>query len=380
MDYRSARDLPSVVEAAQQLEAFRLLRYAIPAARRPDIAKMRRDLYHIADTVDGFYELLGPRNWIYHDNDPERLFHLTIGLNRLPAMRKRLALVEKAKADYFAGRYYSTVHVLLSVMDGFVNEFETVRKGLHARQAEELKAWDSVVGHHMGLARAHRTFTKGRSATTEEPVYELYRNGIVHGSILNYDNIVVATKAWNRLMAVADWARAREKEQQPAPAKPTWRELFARIAEQGRTSRAVTAFEPFQLGPRDDGFATHPVHTATAGFLTAWTARNFGAMAALVTADVHTKYGNAAPRQVRLAFADHGLSAFTIRGLDFRAAAACTVAVDLTAPDGAARSTSLRWIREDETGQPVPVPLDGGTWRLYTWHPAAFPSGKESPA
>ncbi|MGA5703128.1 hypothetical protein [Peterkaempfera bronchialis] len=314
---------------------------------------------------------------IDHYNDPERLLYLTIGLKRLPAMRKRLELVEKAKADYFAGRYYSTVHVLLSVMDGFVNEFETIRKGLHARQTEELKAWDSVVGHHMGLTRAHRTFTKGRSATNEEPVHELYRNGIVHGSILNYDNIVVATKAWNRLMAVADWARAREKEQQPPPKKPTWRELFGRLAEQGRTNKALAAFEPYQLTSEDEEFATHPVHIAASGFLTAWAACNFGAMTALVTADVHKKHGNAAPRQVRLAFTEHELSAFTISGLDVRAAAMCMAAVELTAPDGTARSIRLRWIREDESGQPVPTPLEGGTWRLYTWAPAAFSPGEE---
>src|SRR5262249_15562979 len=119
----------------------------------------------------------------------------------------------------------ATVHVLLSVMDGFVNEFESVRRGLHARETEDLNAWDSVVGHHMGLTSAHRTFTKSKGATSEEPVCELYRNGIVHGMLLDYDNDVVATKAWNRLFAVMDWAKAREKEQEPAKPQPTWREV-----------------------------------------------------------------------------------------------------------------------------------------------------------
>jgi hypothetical protein len=49
------------------------------------------------------------------------------------------------------------------------------------------------------------------SKTSNEEVFELYRNGIVHGVLLNFNNAVVASKAWNRLFAVADWATSREK-------------------------------------------------------------------------------------------------------------------------------------------------------------------------
>ncbi|MFD7415105.1 hypothetical protein [Kitasatospora purpeofusca] len=40
--------------------------------------------------------------------------------------------------------------------------------------------------------------------------------------------------------------------------------------------------------------------------------------------------------------------------------------------DGKSKLIGLRRIREDESGGPMPVPLDGGTWRLYTWEPARF--------
>jgi hypothetical protein len=39
------------------------------------------------------------------------------------------------------------------------------------------------VGHHKGLAHAHAAFTKSFKGTQTEPVYELYRNGIVHGNL-----------------------------------------------------------------------------------------------------------------------------------------------------------------------------------------------------
>ena len=303
MDYKSAHDLPSFVELSTQLKSLKVLRYLIPKAERPDMDELERQLRHLGDTVDEFYRVLGPRNWIFHDalpvdyiaqlltssnvddvetgliahyNDPENLTFLVGRLRGLPAMRKRYDLLVKAREDYFCERYYACIHVLLSVMDGFVNEFETVRRGLHAREAEELKAWDSVVGHHMGLTNAHKTFTRAKSATNEEPIFELYRNGIVHGSQLNYDNVIVATKAWNRLFAVDDWARATLKEKQPAPTRPSWRELLAQIVETGKRQWATEAWQPSQLFVDEVGFAGHPAVIAADQFLAPWTQRNYG--------------------------------------------------------------------------------------------------------
>lgn len=51
-------------------------------------------------------------------------------------MQPRIGLLQKALADYEAGRYYSTVLVLLSVTDGFVNDLDTAaRQGLYTRAA-----------------------------------------------------------------------------------------------------------------------------------------------------------------------------------------------------------------------------------------------------
>lgn len=51
--------------------------------------------------------------------------------------------------------------LLISVMDGFINDFEPgKRKGLVAREISEMVAWDSVTGHHMGLTNALKPFLK----------------------------------------------------------------------------------------------------------------------------------------------------------------------------------------------------------------------------
>ena len=354
----------------------------------------------LSDTVDAFYALLGDKHWIFHDqlsleavrtilagaggdadraeqlliecyNDLENLPLMLLPLRKLPAMRRRLDLVERARQDYFAGRFYATVHVLLSVMDGFVNEFETARRGLHARKPEELHAWDSVVGHHLGLAHAHKTFIKGRTATQEEPVYELYRNGIVHGSILNYDNITVATKAFNRLLAVADWALAREKEQQrQAEEPPTWssvgrqfKQLLGAAREQGEIDRINKRWRPVEHLPGSEAFTSHPAYVQTHQLLTCWSRRNYGSLSDLVTHDLHIKHGKSVRSAVRRAYEPFPLADFEIRSIRHDMAAACTVTAVLDHSGGMRVAAELRWVRENGQAHPRPEPLPG-QWRL----------------
>ncbi|MFE3582670.1 hypothetical protein [Streptomyces vinaceus] len=401
MSYDSARDLPSFLELERQMKALRL--FAWPMRAR--LKAMEREMREIAETVDAFYGLLSDKHWIFHDhlsltvvreilteapedpdqaetmlighyNDSERLRLILLGLRNLPAMRRRLPLIEKAVQDYFEGRFYSCVQLLLSVMDGFVNEFETVRRGLHTRTPEELHAWDSVVGHHRGLQHAHRTFTKGRTATREEPVYELYRNGIVHGSILNYDNIVVATKAWNRLFAVADWARATEKKhQQDAIAPPTLsglgrqlKDTLGQLVDQAQINRINEQWSPHELLPGNEEFIAHPAYELSERLLTWWVSNNYGSMSDLMSRDLHTKHGKAARSVVRRAYQDFPLTSFEIVAIGHDRPAACTVTTLLAHSDGRTGTAALRWIREDDRAYPSPEPFSG-EWRLSNWEP-----------
>ena len=174
-------------------------------------------------------------------------------------LRSRMHLIERALADYQAGRFYATTLVLLTVMDGFVNDVENRRKGLHARAADEMAGWDSVVGHHLGLSHAHHSFIKGTGATTEEEVFELHRHGIIHGTIVHYDNPIVATKAWNRLFAVVDWARSLARQDQPPLPKPSFRETLAKLAENQRTKEALAQWRSSVVTANDPAFEQQPV-------------------------------------------------------------------------------------------------------------------------
>ncbi len=116
------------------------------------------------------------REFIEYLKEKDALHWMIIRLNRFPDMQPRIPLLEKEEKDYLAGCYYSSVLVTVSVMDGFVNDaFKAERKGLHAREAEELHSEDCVATVWDGLPSVQKTFTKRVFARRDQPVYEVHR-------------------------------------------------------------------------------------------------------------------------------------------------------------------------------------------------------------
>lgn len=165
----------------QLIRGAKLWTRMLARKQRPQLLRIERQLKQVVELVDSFYALLGPRHWIFHEHlstekvaailrlpvdeaerglieiykEPETLGFLIRMLGRFPELRARMDLIERARTDFAEGRYYSTVLVLITVMDGFVNDFEPKHRGLHTRSEDEMNAWDSIVGHHLGLANAH---------------------------------------------------------------------------------------------------------------------------------------------------------------------------------------------------------------------------------
>jgi hypothetical protein len=285
-------------------------------------------------------------------------------------MQVRRQMIERAREDYEAERYDSTVLLLIAVMDGFVNDFETdPRRGLHAREDDEMAAWNSVVGHHQGLA--HRTFTKTFKKTSDEEVHELYRNGIVHGMLPNFNNAVVATKAWNRLFAVSDWALSRENQAIPPEPKPSLRELFGQIAEDQQTQRALNDWEPRTLTPDDPGFEDEPIHGLATEVLEAWTAKNYGRMGAQLASLTREDTPGKSAGRVRDEYMLAELESFRIVRLDFQAPVICEIDAELTI-EGETKLGRIRWIRETDDGETAIPGHEKGEWRFMTWGPHAM--------
>ena len=202
--YGSAHDLPSFVEMRQQLQIFKGLTLFVMRDKRAEVAELERQMDEMADRVDAFYARLGARRWTFNDwmsvekvdailddtSTPEeaeaRLIELyqdleatkwhLLRLRNVDGLRERHHLLVRAREDYDAGRFDTCAMLLISVMDGFVNDFEAnKRKGLAARDADEMVAWDSVTGHHMGLTNALKPFLKTIKKRIDEEVFELHR-------------------------------------------------------------------------------------------------------------------------------------------------------------------------------------------------------------
>jgi hypothetical protein len=393
--------MPVFREYEAQLAALKIAAVLMPKLR-PEVRALEKQLRALTDSVDGFHRVLDGRDWVFteqlnieemrpaieagdvaaleavlidHYSDAAKLQRLLWRLKPLPNMAERIHLVEYARDDHLAGRYYATTLTLLAVMDGFVNEIEKARRGLSSRDPVEINAWNSVVGHHLGLKAAHRTFTKTIKATSTEEVTTLHRNGIVHGTLPNFNNVVVASKAWNRLMAVVDWARAIETAKQPPEAPtPPIRESFAKMrATLTRTERLKTWTGRAVTLEADGATAltAEPVGQAATKLFDAWTRRNYGVMAPLFREAPKRAELQRFTGEIRRRFENSELSDWHLDTVELIASSSAIVTTSLTL-DGETFMCETRWSREDGDRKSVPEFEQGGEWRTIHYWPDEF--------
>ena len=132
--------------------------------------------------------------------------HLVYPLRNLCGFKERYDLLQKALDDYANNRYHACVPVFLMIIDGTVNQVLKKNQGLFAQDVD-LTLYDSIIGPEEGLSSLIQLMSKARKKTTATPIYIPYRNGILHGMDVCYDNVTVATKALSTLFAVADWIK-----------------------------------------------------------------------------------------------------------------------------------------------------------------------------
>lgn len=143
----------------------------------------------------------------YSSSVEESLVYLK---NNCEELLVRYNLILKAFEDHKEGRYHASVPLFLMIIDGAVNDY-TKSKGFFA-EGTDVSSWDCLVGCSSGLSKIKNIYCKGRNKTNTEVIYLPYRNGILHGRELNYDNIFVSSKCIALLFAVHDWMTNRKSE------------------------------------------------------------------------------------------------------------------------------------------------------------------------
>lgn len=286
----------------------------------------------------------------------------------------RYDLAQKAKEDYLAGRYHACVPVVLTIIDGVVNDIE--QKGFFA-QGVDLTAWDSIAAHSTGLQELSKLLNTSRKKTTTETITVPYRHGILHGRDLGFDNKIVAVKTWAALFAIRDWALAikhgkkhpKEKESEPSLIEVL--KSFAKTQEQKRKleawkPRVITPVKDFpEAGLPEDYENNSPEHTLSL-FLDYWTKTNYGKMASLIKTFGDVPLSKRAGK-IRENFKGKILTGFKFLKINDLAAAMTEISLVLNIQyeeKEIAKEISVKIINEDQDDNPVIRGELGGNWLI----------------
>jgi hypothetical protein len=258
-----------------------------------------------------------------------------------------------------------------------VNDANAARRGFFAEETD-LAAWDSIAANDRGLNALKSIFMKGRRATTTDAISIPYRNGIMHGMDLGYDNPMVAAKAWAALFAVRDWAiRVERNELRESPPKPspTFAEVLREVAQLEDVKRALAAWMPREIrigveapahGPLD-AYTEHSAERCLYEFLSFWQRRNYGHMARLLK---QVRGKPVPPQEVRGAFDWRVLKDFEFVSIKDTAAAICEIDVKRTLEQfGSLKVESVvyRMCRVDSTGRPATSIEPNTRWTVVVW-------------
>ena len=378
-----------------------MLTLVVARDTRREVLEVERELLRLTQVVDDFNARLGARNWIFHDllnvdaietllaetstaddaerrlidlyRDSETTKSWLVRFKGRDGLRQRLHQIQRARKHYDADEFDSCVLQLIAVMDGFVNDFQPdVRKGLASRDPDDMTAWDSVVGHHLGLTHAMATFRTTIKKRVDEEVFEVYRHGIVHGAVVNFDNVVVATKAWNMLFAVADWASATTRAARPRERQPTWREVWAMLMRHAAVKKHEADFTPTSITPADPAFENDEVVQRARAFLDAWTNKRWGLVAAFTPPVLlGSKSDGAAARYAKDTFGQYDVTSWELRRVTRDRPSTAQIRGTATVNG---KSTNLEFPMTFElTNGDLAVSGDANAaWRVAVWAPNTY--------
>lgn len=399
--YGSAHDLPSSVEMREMLASMKSLGVFSGREQRHKLAALEARRKEMFDVIDQYYDVLGARHWIFTDTLPiDEIGTLLAdaseeeaeaGLMRIIAERLgsdywqmgllghdeicvRRTNLARARQHYVDRQWDSSALLVVTVMDGFVNDIEpAVRRGLYAREPGETVAWDSVVGHHKGLTAVMPVFLKPCYRREDEEVFEVHRHGMVHGTIVNYNNQVVATKAWNMLYAVVDWATAKRRAAKPPEPKPTWKGTQRLLAQHAEEKRYRENFKSWEAGSTDAGFWDLPVVRQATSFLDAWRARRWGLVAgSLPSIAMQREWTSGRKALFAKEVYEHvPLTSFEITSASFPLAGSASVQGTATIEDRSGRF-EIRWLAEGADGEHAKPEDEGAHWVLAVFPPHSF--------
>jgi hypothetical protein len=407
-------DIPSMIRMREQIRGFELILgingalriFGLGSDRLEEVRRQLDDLKakvdEMADLPNRFNSYFSKDGWLAHGSldfevlknavdqhesagseagvevmmqyfSPDNLVARLYFLNWAEELRIRRRLIDLAFEDYLAGRYHAVVPVLLMVIDGAVND--AVGKGFHS-DGIELNVWDCITTADGSINSIKGIFQAGRRKTRTETISLPYRNGILHGMDLGYDNQIVAAKCWCFLFVVADWIVAKKSENvrqakfEEEGRTPSWRELAEMLAANQRAKAANEAWQPRDFDAdyysklNQGHFPEKDVPEATTiRFLEFWSRRNFGAMSKLYCS-LNDPGSSQHAGRVRESLDDCKVEAYQIESVTDEAPAISVVNATLALRSGVQMACTIRLIYETPSGNVCTRGTAGGAWRI----------------
>lgn len=301
---------------------------------------------------------------------------ITAGIFRFKGhaeFERRNRLIELAKEDYLAGRYHACIPLLLSLLDGIVNDISR-HVGFFA-ESIDMTAWDSIAAHETGLQAIKSLFSEGSKKTNENQITIPYRNRILHGRELAFDNKLVAAKVWATLFAIKDWSVAfSNKTNKKETTATNWNELCKDIAESNRKKYLIANWQPRTNLDTHYlpyiGLATNlPFNTperAVAEFLENWIAKRYGPLSESLVYVVEESKG----KKAGLARDDFGKyipSSFKLISVKDETPAISNVKIELMFAfdhHKVVKTIDVRTNYLDDNNKPLVSSQVGGCWRI----------------
>jgi len=183
------------------------------------------------------------------------------------------------------GRYLAAIPLLLIIADGVgTDAFE---KSIFA-EGVNLEEINSFAGQPDALPRLVKNMCRVRRKTNSEDLHFPYRNGIIHGRDLGYNNQLVNAKCWSFLGNIADVISVRNKDQASEPeSEPSFREVLKKVVQNSTFRQRMDKWEKRPVIEEricvssDERFSitANEPEAALGVFLLAWKAKNYGRMA-----------------------------------------------------------------------------------------------------
>ena len=281
-DNASLKELDNAFKIAKNISKIPLIKHVMPRIHNAlsEFLESEDQFSKVKETPDNFNGLFSKIGWVAYESisldvmatavelyaakgkevaenylaDTYDKDTIRIGLKSFSGhkhFKKRLRLLRLAEIDYLEGRYHACVPLLLSLLDGVVNDISG-HVGFFAK-GSDLEIQDSIAAHETGLTVLAKIMTKSAQKTNESPCNIPYRHGILHGRELAFDNKIVAAKCWAALFAARNWAESYEKLKNEPEVKEEYglKQYLAHRVAMKKLNDAIAAWRPRNMADLD---------------------------------------------------------------------------------------------------------------------------------